>query len=431
VHGVSVYALSLTYAVIEIYKGNCNNPSLIFCSTDLPYSSYYGAKLDGLTIGNTYFIRIYSLSSLTSEEGIFSVCVTTPYSLANDPCEGAIDLPVNPSADCVQSTKGNNYDACASVFPSCIGYADDDVWYKFTALSDSHIIRVDSTTVFDLVVQLFKGTCNALIPSKCIDNTTSGAEQATVSGLIPGSVYYLRIHSKKFAYWNRGKFRICITTPLQNDNCTTPTPLTVSPTCANPLVQNSSTATPYALLPHCAGEPDDDLWYTFVATAPTQSIVIGASPNDYTAVIEVFKGNCLGTFVGCKANTLGDTIFTYTLNALITGTKYYVRVFKKDIGGGAFSICVIGATSGTENGVLSSGQINIYPNPVNDLLTIEVEKNIEVNYITLLDMHTRVCIHQDTPENTTQLDLSGLPSGIYIVQIQTAQGFYFSKVVKE
>ena len=72
-----------------------------------------------------------------------------------------------------------------------------------------------------------------------------------------------------------------------------------------------------------------------------------------------------------------------------------------------------------------SDDIQLFPNPVSDILTIKTEKNIQ--QIRLIDLAGRVL---RTYANESRLDLGVLPAGIYFVEMETTEGLWTEKVVK-
>jgi hypothetical protein len=81
-----------------------------------------------------------------------------------------------------------------------------------------------------------------------------------------------------------------------------------------------------------------------------------------------------------------------------------------------------------EENVVETVSVKLYPNPVNDLLTIETNANYFS--VTLYDVTGRAVM---TVINETQLDVSGLNSGIYIADVRDANGvsLYSGKLIKE
>ena len=68
--------------------------------------------------------------------------------------------------------------------------------------------------------------------------------------------------------------------------------------------------------------------------------------------------------------------------------------------------------------------VKFYPNPVNDLLNIDCDKDFSVK---LLDLYGHVLI---TSNNKKYLDLSRIKSGIYILEIKTEDGLSRQKLIK-
>ncbi len=76
----------------------------------------------------------------------------------------------------------------------------------------------------------------------------------------------------------------------------------------------------------------------------------------------------------------------------------------------------------------SLAAISIYPNPVSNILYINNE-GINIMIIEIYDvLGKNVWV---TTESTTQIDISNLDNGLYLVNIQTDQGVLVKKVMKE
>jgi len=73
--------------------------------------------------------------------------------------------------------------------------------------------------------------------------------------------------------------------------------------------------------------------------------------------------------------------------------------------------------------------INIYPNPVNNILYIENNKNIDIVKITVYNILGKVVLIKKNIFN--QLNLSVLKSGILFVKIETENGTITKKIIKE
>ena len=82
----------------------------------------------------------------------------------------------------------------------------------------------------------------------------------------------------------------------------------------------------------------------------------------------------------------------------------------------------------TSNGLLNavgSTQILAYPNPFGSLLNVEIKQPSLVN-IFLIDLQGRVLLQTNEPT----IDARDIPNGVYFLKVETTQGVYLQKVVK-
>ncbi|MNK42456.1 Fibronectin type III domain protein [compost metagenome] len=144
--------------------------------------------------------------------------------ISNDFCEGAIEVPVNPDANCGQIQSGTLFGAGSSgqssgtMYP-CIGNDNVDVWFKFTAIESKHYItmnRIDAqglATSYSPPFSLFSGDCQGgLTYMACYSGPTNATFSHIVAdALIPGETYYIQVFGSQASTDN---FKICIgTTP--------------------------------------------------------------------------------------------------------------------------------------------------------------------------------------------------------------------------
>ena len=75
--------------------------------------------------------------------------------------------------------------------------------------------------------------------------------------------------------------------------------------------------------------------------------------------------------------------------------------------------------------------IEIYPNPVSDLLEIRLIKPDPNGLdISIIDQLGREKIHQSIGGHGGQVDVSELPPGIYMVRIKGTDGSFVHKMIK-
>ncbi len=154
----------------------------------------------------------------TTPVGAYSIelsaapCAAPP---SNDECAGAV--PLTPAATCVP-VAGTTTGATSNMGPIDCNHSTspnaNDVWYSFTATSESDSIIVEGIGQFDGVIEFFSGTCGNLFSLGCEDSTfpssSSATERMYVTGLSIDSTYYIRLYD--YAHLALGhNFNICVT----------------------------------------------------------------------------------------------------------------------------------------------------------------------------------------------------------------------------
>ena len=348
-HIVQLTLNTMTQGIVDVYGGSCGSFVNINAQCSFGQSGpTINRVLSGLTPGTEYFIAVSTREQ--SEEGTFSICVTTPTPPANDDCSNSVSLAVNPSNVPVNKTAGTTQFATQSL-PGCSGTADDDVWYSFTATQTSHRIflqaPVQQGSLINAVAQVFSGSCGSLTPVQCINNFNATVSQSQLAvGLTPGQTYFLRVYSSNAPGSGAGSFTIAITSLPQNDNCSgavnvTP-PATGTNACSSSVAGSTFDATQST--PDCFGgnATSNDTWFKFTATQEVHEIkVFGFGSNSVR--FEVLQGACAGlTNLFCGLPDFsGDTALT-KIGGLTTGQEYYVRVYSGNSGGieGLFNVCI-------------------------------------------------------------------------------------------
>lgn len=194
---------------IQVYEGACGALTCVSGNDDA-----CGLQSETVFISNPgteYYIYVFGFGTSTGNYQLDLTCVTPPPPPPNDDCADAINLTVNPDLDCAVITAGTIAGATGSADANpCFGTADDDIWYTFTATANLHTVSLlniaGSTT--DLYIGVYEGTCGALTDVLCSDN-----EEATVTGLTPGTTYTVRIYSWTGNPLQDSTFDICVGTP--------------------------------------------------------------------------------------------------------------------------------------------------------------------------------------------------------------------------
>lgn len=401
--------LTSTSTYVEVLSGTCGSFTTISCQN--VNSSLVTSTL---TVGQTYYVRVYianvTNSSNPSSKWGFDICVTHPAPPpSNDNCAGATSLTSGTSCT---NTAGTVLGATNSgvAVPSCGGTADDDVWYKFTAVQPYTTITLSSVgTALNssgIGIELFSGSCGSLTSLDCSSSNTLTENPLTI-----GATYYVRVYSAgSTPLTSNAGFNICVThvVPPANDNCAGAVTLTANTSCTNTAGTVAYATNSSVAVSTCGGTADDDVWYKFTATVSPLTTIslsgLGSNLNASGAVLELFSGACGSlTSIGCST---GGTIS----QSLTSGTVYYIRVYSAGsttiTSTGGFNICVATtAPAVPANVAVGKSFINISkPNggtvSPGDVLEIRVSVNVS-NYGSNLIFRTR---YNDTiPTNLTYL----------------------------
>lgn len=295
-------------AGIEAFSGPCGSLSPIAC---FPAGSANMA-LTGLTVGSTYTFRVQMPSSFTCSANDCQTWLGVVSAPTHDECSGAIELPVTTgSLQAWPATEISSLGATQSQ-PACSGDAaasNDDVWFRFTATSTAHTFA--STQLINLqsnVVQWYSGSCGNLTSLEC--------DEDFVTGLSPGTQYYIRTYSESIDAEESFRVLADVLAPPPNDECAGALPVDVTMAGEEPKHVDLSTIHATSSTVPCDVQPHD-AWISFVAPG-TQAIVVTDSP----AEITVFSGSC-GSLV-CHAQGTSNPQFTIT--GLTPGSTYQVKV---------------------------------------------------------------------------------------------------------
>lgn len=361
---ISNVAGTPTDLVHEVLEGTCGG-GLFSLNISDPNTS----TVTGLTPGNTYYVRVFSLAAATGATTTFDLCVGTfPPAPANDDCFAAVTLTVNADLACGVKTSGTLQSATNSgEGDNGAGVPDDDVWYKFVATATSHRIAISNVagTPTDIVHEVLDGTCGGGLISMIVSDPNT----STVTGLIPGNTYYVRVFSlAAAAMTNTTTFDLCVGTfpgPPANDNCSGAIALTVNAdlACGVKTSGTLQSATDSGVPDNGAGLPNDDVWYTFVATTGSHTIAlsnVAGTPTDL--VHELMVGTCSGLV---SLNVSDPNTSTYT--GLTPGTTYYVRIFSYGTATDAsttFDVCIgSSAAAAAPANNEPTGAVNLTVNP--------------------------------------------------------------------
>jgi len=348
-------------AVIDVRSGACDGTN-IACADATVSGGTEVAALTGLVIGNTYLVRVYDFSGTAT----FTICVAPPPAPpANDNCAGAIAFgTILNDGVCVNATV-TTVAATGTADAVCTGTEDDDVWFTFTTPAGITSLLYANTSISgstDRVLQIYSGTCAGLTSIGCYD-----PESGTITGLTGSTTYFLRAYT-----WSAGvttTFNLCLRTtppPPANDNCAGALPVPVNPdlNCTSVTAGTVASATASTGPTSSCGTYDDDVWFSFVATATTHLIELLNITGSTTDLTHQVLSSC-----GAATALVCSDPNTSTVTSLTIGQTYYIRVATWTSTTGqtsAFNVCVkTNPPPPTCPGGLGAGTVNIASLPYN------------------------------------------------------------------
>ncbi|MFV0304060.1 MAG: fibronectin type III domain-containing protein [Moheibacter sp.] len=394
---------------ISVYSGTPDNLTIITdCNSQL--------TLVNLTAGETYYVAV-STSPL-SEPVYFSLCAyPSPPAPENDACDTPVELTVGSTFEenvIIGDNTSATVDLVNTPFPTCGTLDFDtrgrDVWFTVTVPPSGNFVietrSVDGSLIYDTVMETYTGTCgiDSLEPyyyklpppnenyDYCNDQFVIGGNQfagARFEDKIPGEQVLIRVWGWSLQF---GEFQISVYD--DTETCENPTNITISEitnTTAT-LSWNAPTNEPvggyeYIVQPIETGYPGEA---EGVQTSETSVEVSGL---DKATEYEVYVRSI------CSTNDSaweGPTTFETT-----------------DLGLNDFDI----------------NAINIYPNPVKDLLNISTKS--EINEILIFDLTGNLITKQEIHSKQGKVNVSNLNSGVYILKIITDTTVKSVKIIKK
>jgi hypothetical protein len=375
----------------DVYHGTANPPSLLGTTPNT------NVNINGIQPSTTYYWYIVPKNSAGPATGcsssIFSYTSSAaPAAPANDDCASATNISAYSGAvngTTISATQSIAAEVCASF----TGNANDDVWYKFTALQNGGAtIALTPTGSFDAVMIGYSGNCGALVNIACADATgNGGAETLTFTNLTAGQTYYFRV----YGYGGAG----------------TESAFSLSA---------SGAALPVGF----AGFKAELQNGVSLLTWNTASEINNAGFGIERSADGVNFSN-IG-FVTSKVD--GGTSnatqqYQFTDNRILSGNNFY-RLKQTDRDG-KFTYSNVVVVKALRSQQLEIGAI--YPNPVKNQLTVMVNSmSNQKGTLTITDLSGKILKQQITAlnngSNTIALDVQHLSTGNYVIKIVDANG---------
>ncbi|MBV8252291.1 MAG: T9SS type A sorting domain-containing protein [Chitinophaga sp.] len=250
------------------------------------------------------------------------------------------------------------------------------------------------------------------------------ATSVTISGLSSVTLYDWRVRSR------------CSS---DNSSYTAAQFTTITAGCASPLdTDTNGTMAGASTIPFNTDvtgliNPSGDLdYYKFViTTSGTITITLGTLPADYDLKLL----NSAGTQVAISQNA-GTT--SETISKTVSPGTYYALVYGY-AGANSSTQCYtlrvqLGtATKSTDRSSNSDEQsVQAFPNPANNVLNINLTGYKGKSEVDITDLNGRVVVRRLVNNNSTQVDVSTLAPGIYVISVKNKDGkVSMTKFVKQ
>ena len=263
-------------AAMQLYSGSCGGLTAMMCATTTYNNAHF--DLTGLTVGATYYLRLYSTST-TGVRFSFNLCITTKTGIAptNDLCAGAIAL------TCDSPYSGNNTEATTDVLPTTTcgstGANFHGVWFTVVPNSSGPLTIDGCGAKFDAYLRVYTGSCASL--TACSGSADAGcsstlfnAPSVTIANAIAGTTYYILLTS--YSATQYGEYTI---NAVCAKVCTgAPSNLTASGVTDNAATISWTAATP-------APANGYQYYYSTSSTPPTASTIPNGSTTNTSVTL--------------------------------------------------------------------------------------------------------------------------------------------------
>ncbi|OIQ16971.1 T9SS type A sorting domain-containing protein, partial [Lacinutrix sp. MedPE-SW] len=417
-----------TTTYVTAYEGACGALTQVGSSTSCTNSN--ALTLTAVS-GTTYYVNIRSSSATNYTE--FDLCIFQLVVPENDACENATTINAGDSisGSTVGATNVENLTVCSggTVGTTCDPGGDSSpnggtlvfgtgVWYVYNSPGNESISIEDSAGAFDSEIQVWSGACGSLV---CVagdddsSNVGSGGFVCFDSEAAP-TTYYIYIDGN--ASTGVGNYTLNLnTTPLPpaNNLCSGAEALTLGVQATGDTT--NATDSGVAAASCGAAGADQDIWYSFVATATGQVDI--DTDADTAAVYDA----CGGTEIACVGTGVTN------VDGLVDGTTYYVRLYNTGTAkvAGPVVLTVTESSLSTtdfDNNIVFS----YYPNPVKNTLTLSAQE--EISNVTIVNMLGQTVLKAAPNAVSKELDMSSLSSGAYFVQVTVGNAVDTVKIIK-
>jgi hypothetical protein len=394
-HRITIYGTSDIVGA-SLFAGTIGNLTQVTaaCGAGATPATATNVYATGLTVGNTYYVRVYTTSSATVTSN-FTICigtlsVTPP---PNDPCTAPVILTNGQVVTGTTAAATQTQAACDATIVA------NDVWYSFNTGPAGTMNIVATSTYADMVMQVFSGSCGALVPLmptastapaisnlSCIDGFAIGTEYG-VYNVAPMTTYFVRVYGRNT---DQGTFTIqAVGAPLS-------------------VKLESVSATNF-------GARNRIDWMTASEVSGDKFELERSADGRSFTLLNTQKAN--GT----------PSAYHFWDESPVSDVSYY-RIKMIDASGEISYSRTVSAKK-KENG---TSFIQAYPNPASSKLTVKVNNPSAAVYsLTLADVTGKLVKSLTGTGNIMEVDLSGIAGGVYLLKYTDSRNSQTIKIAKE
>jgi hypothetical protein len=381
---IALVVYNVPASCVAVSNTITNTTELACVNNDVTTAAQTESVALATSAGQTYYVRVIGFNGATNVA--LNICVFS--APLNDEPTGAtsLGLPnascVNTASNVISATKTN----CGALpAPACGNYGASsiDIWYSVTVPGSGDIfLETKRGTAGIMGMAVYAGTpCVSLTELKCSEGnpegTSNGSPSLFLPGQTPGSTVYIRLWNQNGAAL--GTFSLCATTlgpcgnSLNNDFCSNPA--SMMPSASTFSSSTTSTGT-YSYTPDapgnlaaaalCSNSFEHNSWYSFIATATTQTFDInvtatncagGLSAQIFSVAVNTYS--CCKSFSAVGGSCLTGVTGTNTLTAtsLSVGATYYLMM---ESYGGSAQACTYTVSGWSATGILPIELISFY-----------------------------------------------------------------------
>ncbi|MDI1256350.1 MAG: choice-of-anchor J domain-containing protein [Flavobacterium sp.] len=276
---------------------------------------------------------------------------------------------------------------------------------------------------------------------------TASAPPLTLNNLTPSTTYDAYIKNNCGGNGLSTALMVSFSTPAvppANDTCVDAIALTVGGDFEGSALEYTDTGatTDADVAPECQSFYTNDVWFTVVVPADgnltLETAPADGSDNDDT-IIGVFSGECGSlTAIDCNDDNEDPDNDGFFSKLVLTGLtpgdvlhvavwQYYFDLFGDPLFPGAFRVAAYSETLSVGDNDLS--QFKYYPNPVKDVMNLSYTQSM--SDVKVFNMLGQQVFSKSVNATSTQLDLSTLSTGTYVVKVTSGNEVKTIKIAKE